>query len=1198
MLLTQKLNLRNRKILFMQRLLSVLSTPLIKILMLITIGQIAYSQGEKDILLASQYYKKADSLLTEEVYKNSIDFFEKSLLLYQKNKDWEKAANCFNKISSIQNKISNFTKSLENANNALEICEKHLQDNSEEKANAFDNIGHYHENNSPAFQKALDYFQKALEIRLKISLKDPKNIALSYDNIGVLYHRQGEISMAIKNYDKALEIRLKNYGENHPITSKSYIKIGMLNRVQGKNQEAISNFNKALDILIQKYGEDHIKIANLHSRIAGSYTFLSAYEKAEFHIKKALEIKTNSNSEDRKSLASLYYKLGMLYIDTDRFKLSEKKYQKALEIYTELYGDQNIHVANAYYGLGSLYGIMGFHDKKLDYLQKSLKIYLKKAKNHSALSNIYHNMGNTYVDKGAYEKALQFYKKSIDISIKTVGKEHYLVSYGYSGMASVYQNQNNYDLALEYNNKSLKIRISNFGEDHPIVATSYNKIGDVFLKKEQYDNALHYYKAALNVYKKTFNTDYLDTAKSLAKIGVLKQEKKQFDEALHYFNESLEMYKRLYVENNGVIADIYNHIAKTYSYSEKYQDALQNYDNAQKANNKYKIDEIKNNNTSSYNNYIDPNISLTTLKGKAKIYKDLYQQNNDLNDLIHAINIYLKIDPLINTIRQTFTGHHDKVNFARITKEIYHQAIECHMLLYAAKKDPKSLEKAFYYAEKSKANILKELLTNTNAKKFTGLPEEILVLEKKLRIDYAFYQSKIKQEFSNQKIDTSKIAFYENNLFDINQRQDSLSLVIEKNYSKYYQFKHKNTIVSIPQIQEQLNENSTLLEFFTSDSNTYAFTINKNTITVQKLITPKLIDKIERFRNSIISKDIHEYKTIGNNLYNQLITPVIDQLIGDELIIIPDGPLWQLDFELLLTKKESSNNPSLLPYMLRDYITSYTNSANLLFTPITTNAQPVTTNFQSKPKQECLAFSFSNNTQDTLKNVLSLAILRDASDDLPGTRKEIKAISNIIDGQYYFGKQAVESNFKKYAGQYNILHLALHGDIDNENPNNSKLYFTKSNDSIEDDLLYSHELFALDIPAELTVLSACNTGTGKITKGEGIMSLGTAFQYAGTESLLLTRWEVSDQTTPELMKYFYTHLRSGMNKGKALQQAKLDYLSTGNINRLDPFYWGGFYLVGNSAPVSFHNNYTWLYWVIGLGGLIWLLFLFRKKNNS
>jgi len=363
---------------------------------------------------------------------------------------------------------------------------------------------------------------------------------------------------------------------------------------------------------------------------------------------------------------------------------------------------------------------------------------------------------------------------------------------------------------------------------------------------------------------------------------------------------------------------------------------------------------------------------------------------------------------------------------------------------------------------------------------------------------------------------------------------------------------------------------------------------------VQELSTRDLEDKIEHYREAIISKNVHEYKTSSYAVYQELFEPIKDDLVGDELIIIPEGPLWHLNFELLLTQQDVSNNPKDLSYLFKEYAISYANSANLLF-----SASGATVS--SKQREECLAFSFSDSV--TVKDIktMSLATLRDAGDDLPGTRKEIKAISNIIDGKYYFGSQAIEHNFKKNAGQYRILHLALHGEVDHENPENSRLFFTKSKDTLEDNFLYGHELFALDIPAELTVLSACNTGAGKIAKGEGIMSLGTAFQYAGTKSLLLTSWEVSDQTTPELMTNFYTNLKQGMNKSKALQQAKLQYLNTANINRIHPFYWGGFYLVGDPAPIQFENNTT-VYWFFGLGFIILLCigiwYRYRIKNKS
>ncbi|GAA4275282.1 CHAT domain-containing protein [Aquimarina mytili] len=590
---------------------------------------------------------------------------------------------------------------------------------------------------------------------------------------------------------------------------------------------------------------------------------------------------------------------------------------------------------------------------------------------------------------------------------------------------------------------------------------------------------------------------------------------------------------------------------------------------------------------------------LTTLQGQAKTYKKLYQQNKSIANLNKAITTYQKADTIINTIRQSFTNYQDKVTFAKQAKEVYQGAIESQLLLYAAKKDQQALKKAFYYAERSKANTLKELLNDANAKNFTGLPTDLVGLEKDLRIDKAFYQSKITEEHSQPfdklraGIDTTKITRYENKLFEINRRQDSLTEVLEKNYPKYYQLKHKNDVVSVGELQQQLNERTTMVEFFTSDSTTYAFAISKNKIAVEELATADLTKKIETFRAVITSKHVGDFKTSAHQLYQELIAPIAHHFVGDELIIIPDGPLWHLNFELLLTQQEETNNPVDFSYLLHNYAISYANAANILFS----GSQDTPT---SKKQEECLAFSFTDSTNIVDATSMSLATLRDAGDDLPGTRKEIKAIAEIIDGQYYFGSEAIEANFKKNANQYNILHLALHGEVDNERPENSKLYFTKTKDTIEDNLLYGHELFALDIPAELTVLSACNTGSGKIAKGEGIMSLGTAFQYAGTKSLLLTSWEVSDQTTPALMKYFYTNLKQGMSKSKALQQAKLDYLKTADINRTHPFYWGGFYLVGDTAPIPF-SDHTWWYWVIGVGALAILffsLFWYRRRVKS
>lgn len=1061
------------------------------------------AQVEKDTLLASQYFKKADSLLTSGDYNNSIQLFKKAIPIYQKAKIWERVSRCYNKISQNQWRNLKLKESLRFSKKALTICDTYLTENHKEKASGYDNVGHYHRL-SQNYDEALLYYNKALAVRDKLLPENHVDLIVSNTNLGIIYSYKTKYKIAIQYFEKAIDIRLKS---------------------------------------LEPY---HYNLGSLYSNLGILYDDLGAYNKSLEYYKKSLQIKIKRFGKNHNSLISTYNNIGVTYINLKQF------------------------------------------DTALGYYKKALKISVEK-NNINGLIKTYINISNLLNSTGEYDKAINYAKKSLEITIENFGEDDYKNGEIYNNLGNIYNNLEQFEKALLYYNKALQNLKPIFGENDYRVFKILINIGGSYGSQKEYDLALQYLKKALEIREKIFDEDNIYVTKIYESIGDINFETRRYNEALLNYNKALTVIQDVYGENHVLTSDPYNYIARAYDKQREYTKALSYFDKALLSN-------TKNTNIAINKNHFDPedyyhyDFLLESLFGKAKTLRLRYLQDNNILDLKKSLAIYKNIDTLIQVIRQSFTNYQDKVVFAKQAKEIYQEAIETVLL----QKDPQALEQAFYYAEKSKANTLKELLNDAGAKNYSGLSTDMVALEKELRINRSFYQSKITEELSNKEVDTSKIRDFENELFVTNRRQDSLTEILEKNYPKYYQLKYRNDIVSVTDIQQKLDDKTTLVSFFTGDSVTYAFTISKKDISVQQLPTPKLTEQIEEFRESIIAKDVQKHKKQAYALYTKLIAPIQDKLVGEELIIIPDGPLWHLNFEVLVSKKDDSNNPALLSYLLKDYAISYANSATLLFMPFKESAQ-------SKTLQECLAFSFSDSTNIAQANTMRLSALRDTGADLPGTRKEIRAISNIIDGEYYYGSQAIESNFKKNAGKYNILHLALHGDVDNERPENSKLYFTKSKDTLEDNLLYSHELFALDIPAELTVLSACNTGSGKIAKGEGIMSLGTAFQYAGTKSLLLTSWEVSDQTTPEVMKYFYTNLKAGMNKAKALQQAKLQYLTTANINRTDPFYWGAFYLVGDSTPIPFESN-TLLYWAIAvlilvlLGGLLWYRRKLRTKN--
>lgn len=1121
----------------MKKLASVFLTSFFSIILCVLSLQATHAQATNDTLLAFQYYKKADSLLVHRYSDSSIVYFKKALSIYEKAKAQERVVACYNGLSSNYIFLIEDEKAMSSMRQALSLCNTHKLD--QQKSKVLDNLGDYYYYIKSNNKKAEEYYKKALNIREKLAFQYPSDLYNFYINLARINIYKGKYEDVRKNVEKALALITKHHGSSHYKIADIYDIKGHYHLRKWNFEQARDNFEKSLNIRKEYFGENNLQTSSSISKLGIYHYIKGEIDTAIKYQNKVLAIEKSFFGEGHLKLRKINVNLANSYKEQGFYDLASEILVKTSKMIRKELGEDHLDLYLVYYNLASIYYFTGRLNMALDFNQRIIRLLEKNNQDDREFAFIYNKMGLIYIEMDNYIKAIECLKKSIDLKEKVYGESHIAIADGYNNLGTVYMLKDEKDKALQFFMKSLKIKNKRYKGSHVSLANSYKEIGQLYTRG------------------------------------------KNIDLALKYLQDALEIRISEYGENNPRVSHIYNLIGNANLANDNYVLAISNFKKAVESNQRSNSStEVK------FSNFLNHNVLLSSYEGQAKAYLLAYRKSLNTNNLLKSQKQCKISDSLIRFARFHNTNYKDKVFFSKKAKDINKIAIEGSMLLY--NNDILDLQDVLYFSEKSKANTLIELINN-DSKRFSGLPEKIIKFEKKLKIDRSYYQSKIQKE----KSESSKLIEFKNKLFSINRKQDSLNEVLEKNYPKYYHLKYNDKVISIVDIQKKIDQETTLLEYFTADSITYAFTISKHDISVQELSTPKLTEQIEAFRKSIIAKNTRAYKQQAYALYNTLIAPVKDKLVGNQLIIIPDGPLWHLNFDLLLTQNDDSNNPALLSYLLKKYAVTYANSANLLFTTFKSD-------LDTKPLQECLAFSFSDSTQTAETRTISMATLRDAGGDLPGTRKEIKAISDIIDGQYYFGSQAIEANFKSNASQYNILHLALHGEVDNERPENSKLYFTRSKDTIEDNLLYSHELFALDIPAELTVLSACNTGSGKIAKGEGIMSLGTAFQYAGTKSLLLTSWEVSDQTTPELMKYFYTNLKAGMHKGKALQQAKLQYLSTANINRTDPFYWGGFYLVGDTTAMQF-NDHTQLYWILGLSivaVMFLVVFLYRRRIKN
>ncbi|MEM1124472.1 MAG: CHAT domain-containing protein, partial [Bacteroidota bacterium] len=301
-----------------------------------------------------------------------------------------------------------------------------------------------------------------------------------------------------------------------------------------------------------------------------------------------------------------------------------------------------------------------------------------------------------------------------------------------------------------------------------------------------------------------------------------------------------------------------------------------------------------------------------------------------------------------------------------------------------------------------------------------------------------------------------------------------------------------------------------------------------------------------------------------NYLYQQILQPLLkyDEL-PEQLVIIPDGPLYYLPFELLLTDNPTNRKFQDFPYLLKQHAISYCFSSKAFF-------QLKAKRHRKQPKSKILAVAPSFYKVNRLKNTLYAS--RDLLDTLYHNTAEVETISTKISCDQLVSKKASKANFIAEVGDYRIIHLATHGKVDDLNPNFSFVAFSNTIDTLKFPYrLYINEINTLSLNADMVVLSACETGLGQIYQGEGILGCSRSFLSIGAKSIITTLWNINDRQTANLMDQFYTQLQQeGLGKAQALRQAKLAYLEASDDFYAHPKYWAAFMAYGDMSAISTH----------------------------
>ncbi len=541
---------------------------------------------------------------------------------------------------------------------------------------------------------------------------------------------------------------------------------------------------------------------------------------------------------------------------------------------------------------------------------------------------------------------------------------------------------------------------------------------------------------------------------------------------------------------------------------------------------------------------------------RATLHRDERRLAEARSDVEQALEV-------IESTRRNIAGQQIKASFFAQQRNYYEFYIDLLMQLDQLQPREGYQTLAVEASERARARVLLDLLAEGRIDLRDGLDQDLRQREDLLADELSRVQSELRNGSPSQ----ARLGELQSKLDGLDEQREQLDWDIRARNKRYAQVRYPAPL-KLKEIQNLVpDEDTVLLEFALGEKRSFLFEITRGQIRVHELPPAAEISQLVRRLRTALEQETFlsraAYVDSAFQLYRVLLAPASDSLAEKaNLLIIPDGALFYIPFEALLSEPAGDRSYRDMPFLLRRYSIAYIPSASVLAELREPRQEPL-----PAERKEVAAFApFAGPGSPLARRETAEASLNPATKDwsfdpLPASEQEILGIAGLYPGaalSFSGGKADEETVIHDPAvATARRLHFATHARIDERHPEYSALVLAARGDA--DCLLQVHEIFNLKLSSDLAVLSACQTALGQEVTGEGLIGLTRAFFYAGVPSLVVSLWNVTDGPTPELMLDFYKNLSRLKEKAKALQAAKVAMIARGPSH---PSYWAPFILIG------------------------------------
>ncbi|MEL6672231.1 MAG: CHAT domain-containing tetratricopeptide repeat protein [Bacteroidota bacterium] len=1084
--------------------------------------------AQVDTAFAHSVFQQAEAYARERQADSAGKYYEAATLAfieaaetYEEMWAWDRVSVASRSAQEAYSAGGKFVAANRVMSKLLEVFARNFPDDPKKRVGPLSNIGRNYFY-MDRFEDAAVQFELARENLRKILPFGMNTLGRISQDLGVIYQRLGRPEAARESYQEAMSIFEE--GKDTARLANVYVQMSQMENTKGNLMAQYEGLQQALELLEGMGEPAPVYLAPVYLNLAQNVRQRGLFSESVGFAEQSMENVEKAFGPGHPQYGMALTVRSRAFMDMGRVKKARDGYQEACLIFRNFMGPEHSLVAQSYDDLANAYQRLGDLPKALRHLQAATDIQIRLFGQASpqVLQRIA-NQGVLYQRMERYEEAIQQFLKadSLRMSLGPIGQRSAGSIAHNLGISNLELGR--YARARQYLSRAMKIQQGQLNADHPLLINIHLQIGKTYLGEQLYDLALEKCQQAFQLASQRSPQD----VENICLSGL-------------------------------IIAEVYDSLGRFSEEAQLFAEMCQRTE------------------ASGF--------------GAVQTHIRLWQAKADFEtrqgDFPAAYQSYLQCLSLLDQLTYTLREESAQLILRDTYADIFSNGLHAASEISQSQPDFPLKPAAWSLMDQAKSPLLRYQIRKDQQAEM--LPDSIWQAERKLQADIR----EIARQTHTQVLPVVEQQKLEKDLFQANFDLDSLQKILQEVYPGYLNQIRQSRLVDYQQIQASLPEGMALLTYLLGTKHQYALVLDQTTLNIVPLALPAEVETLLRTYRDLLLRPPAEQSLkpqatdwqLGHQLYQLFIQPLAADL-PEKLLIVPDGPLNLLPFEALLSEPVDPDEPfHKQAFWIREKTISYAFSGSIWHSVQQANPS------EASPKPFlAMAPSFPQLPQGMASSATRSSYLG----PLEANQEEAQSLAQLLSGEVWLDSMASLTNFLDRAPEYAVLHLATHGKVHDGYPAGSFLAFAGPGDSLEVEgkaypglsALYLSDLYQMDLHAEMVVLSACETGLGKVFRGEGVSSLARGFTYAGAQSLVATLWRVSDRGSADFMALFYAALAEGKDKATALRDAKLALMRQ-RPEYAAPFYWSPYVLQGNTLPLKNTGEMpAWWMWLLG-GGLL------------